>query len=93
MDEDIATAYDAGYEDGVGVGIHMEQYDNDRRNEKRLDALQRIGYTYSVTEVKLIKSFSMLSNEGQSKAVERIEELTEIPKYQKEKASDEDPKP
>lgn len=83
MDEDISTAYDAGYDDGVGVGIHMEQYDNDRRNEKRLEALKRIGYTYTGNEIKLITAFSRLNEEGQQKTIERVEELTEIPKYQK----------
>ena len=33
----------------------------------------------------LLSAFSQLNEEGQRKAVERVEELTEIPKYQKEK--------
>ena len=33
---------------------------------------------------KLVAAFSLLNEEGQQKAVERVEELTEIPKYQKE---------
>lgn len=33
----------------------------------------------------LLAAFSQLNDEGQGKAVERVEELTEIPKYQKEK--------
>lgn len=32
--------------------------------------------------------FDQLNDEGQSKAVERVEELTEIPKYQKEPPQD-----
>lgn len=32
----------------------------------------------------LISAFELLNEEGQQKAVERVEELTEIPKYQKE---------
>lgn len=43
------------------------------------------GYYFSDAEKKLIKAFSKLSNEGQQKAIERVEELTEIPKYQKKK--------
>lgn len=31
----------------------------------------------------IIRAFSKLNDEGQSKAVERVEELTEIPKYKK----------
>ena len=37
----------------------------------------------------LLESFDQLNDEGQCKAVERVEELTEIPKYQKEKAPSE----
>lgn len=33
----------------------------------------------------LLAAFDQLNDEGQNKAVERVEELTEIPKYQKEK--------
>ena len=31
----------------------------------------------------LIVAFTKLNSEGQDKAVERVEELTEVPKYQK----------
>lgn len=37
---------------------------------------------------ELIKSFSQLNKAGQAKAVERVEELTEIPKYQKKPPQD-----
>lgn len=33
---------------------------------------------------KLMEYFSLLNQDGQEKAVERVEELTEIPKYQKD---------
>lgn len=33
---------------------------------------------------KLMEFFSLLNRDGQEKAVERVEELTEIPKYQKD---------
>lgn len=33
---------------------------------------------------RLLAVFDQLNNEGQQKAVERVEELTEIPKYKKE---------
>lgn len=42
------------------------------------------GYSFSPKELALIKAFSQLTPEGQQKAVERIEELAEIPKYKKE---------
>ena len=37
-----------------------------------------------LSNVSLVDAFSLLSPEGQQKAIERVEELTEIPKYQKE---------
>lgn len=40
------------------------------------------GYSFSKTEEELIQSFSELNPSGQQEAVKRIEELTEIPKYQ-----------
>lgn len=40
----------------------------------------------------LLYAFEQLNDEGQQKAVERVNELTEIPKYQKT-APDENPKP
>lgn len=36
----------------------------------------------------IIQEFSKLNHEGQAKAVERVEELTEIPKYQKKPPQD-----
>lgn len=36
----------------------------------------------------LLAAFSQLNPEGQTKAVERVEELTEIPKYQKKPPQD-----
>lgn len=36
----------------------------------------------------LLKQFAGLNTDGQQKAVERVEELTEIPKYQREKPQD-----
>ena len=41
------------------------------------------GYSFSDCEVKLINAFTLLNEDGQQKAIERVEELTEIPKYQK----------
>ena len=43
------------------------------------------GYAFSEKEMELVKAFSQLNPDGQNKAVERVEELAEIPKYQKEK--------
>lgn len=47
------------------------------------DTIHRIGYSFSEAEAATVQAFSKLNPSGQSKAVERVEELTEIPKYQK----------
>lgn len=40
-------------------------------------------YAFSATEKNLILAFSSLNDEGQEKAVERVQELAEIPRYQR----------
>lgn len=42
-------------------------------------------YSFSERERVLVRKFNKLNPAGQEIAVERVEELTEIPKYQKEK--------
>ena len=50
------------------------------------DLKQFLGMDESKDEEKeLVTYFQMLNNDGQQKAVERVKELTEIPRYQKEK--------
>lgn len=51
----------------------------------RYDALTEQDY---LSIKNLIDIYSQLNPEGQSKAVERVEELTEIPKYKKEPPQD-----
>ena len=43
---------------------------------------------YSELEMRLLTAFSQLNPDGQNKAIERVEELTEIPKYKKEPPQD-----
>ena len=45
-------------------------------------------YTYSVVEQRLIDFFAELNEDGQQKAIERVAELAEIPKYQKPPSAD-----
>lgn len=46
------------------------------------NSLKEKGYTFSLEEETVIFFLSKLNSSGQKKAIERIEELTEIPKYQ-----------
>lgn len=46
------------------------------------------GYSFGTTEERLIRVFSSLNDAGQQKAVERVEELSEIPKYQRQPPQD-----
>lgn len=46
------------------------------------DVAQLVGLS-SDNKAQLLEAFDKLNEEGQNKAVERVEELTEIPKYKK----------
>lgn len=48
------------------------------------------GYTFSENEKNIVSSLAMLNDTGQQEALKRIQELTEIPRYQRTKAG-EDP--
>lgn len=74
------TAQEA-YEKGVDIATAAHDYLDNLTNE----LWKEYGYSGSEAEVQLVKAFSQLNPDGQAKAVERVEELTEIPKYQKEK--------
>ena len=55
--------------------------------EKVIDAVaaqdrKKSGYTFSEKETRLIGAFSSLNSSGQTEAVKRVEELTEIRRYQ-----------
>lgn len=77
-DEITSAAYDAGFEEGVNEDV------NQWKRHLSLSLSQQFGYSHSDIEISLIKLFSQLTEEGQQKAIERVEELTEIPKYRKE---------
>lgn len=47
-----------------------------------------LNYSFSDAEKEIVDLLAKLNHEGQAKAVERVEELTEIPKYQKEPPQD-----
>ena len=68
------NAYDEGFQDGV----ESEEWQNHVIDE----LWKRDGYTGSDMEVKLINAFSSLNPSGQTEAVKRVEELTEIRRYQ-----------
>lgn len=58
---------------------------NARLEEEVEDHRKEMEDTYlpGCTKV-LVNAFNLLNEEGQQKAIERVEELTEIPKYKKE---------
>lgn len=70
----VRLGYDVGYTLGKREWIeYLEKY---------------LGYTFSDAEQKIVDLLEKLNEEGQNKAAERVEELTEIPKYQKESPQD-----
>lgn len=65
--------YKAGFKLGV-YGTDHDIYGN----------LIMKGYTFSTQEEQIVAVLSQLNSSGQQKAVERVEELTEIPRYRAE---------
>lgn len=54
---------------------------------------KRLGYTFSEQERTLVAEFRILTDEGKAKAIERVQELTEIPRYRLQDAPDEPQEP
>lgn len=69
------VAFNAGYEDGFNAA--------DCEHRIIDEAWKQDGYSGSDIEGRLISAFSSLNDDGQAVAVERIEELTQIAKYQR----------
>lgn len=63
--------------------IKAAHEDEERENAAAEDESTPPETQHTGPETKLLSAFSQLNEEGQQKAVERVEELTEIPKYQK----------
>lgn len=83
MTGDIAEAHSIGYSEGLERARNEEDEIYRRQSSLRNAILESMGYSFSQTEMHLIRTLSQLTPEGQQKAVERIEELAEIPKYRK----------
>ena len=75
---DLFTADDIafvriGYEAGHKIG-----------GENWIEYLEKmLGYSFSGVEQEIVCLLKRLNDEGQQKALERVEELTEIPKYRR----------
>lgn len=78
LDDAEAQVYEA-YSSGFDAGVRAEEISNLAFHSVMYDD----GYRLTEVEVQLVSAFSQLNDEGQQKAVERVEELTEIPKYKK----------
>lgn len=80
--------FEEGYRAGFETGIET----NSRTTTIESLAIKAVweedGYAFSEREMQLVKAFSQLNPDGQNKAIERVEELTEIPKYKKEPPQD-----
>lgn len=74
--------------DALGVDIYEVFSDEQREifieGEASGISVLNLGFVaLSFPEKRLVDAFNQLNDEGQQKAVERVEELTEIPKYKK----------
>lgn len=78
--DDLSLAYDTGIKDGA----ELEAWSNQMIDE----LTRREGYSFSEEEGQLITAFSSLNPSGQTEAVKRVSELTEIPRYQRSDAQD-----
>lgn len=74
MSEAAKGWYEAGYEEGYDFG-YKEAVTGGEQSDSIIDLDM---------EIRLFRSLSCLNNAGQQKAVERVEELTEIPRYRAE---------
>ena len=81
---------------GVQYGLFLTELDNPEQEEWNNYVLDNAWSSlfaknksnYSELEMRLLTAFSQLNPDGQNKAIERVEELTEIPKYKKEPPQD-----
>lgn len=64
-----AKIFSMGLDEGADVEIQVQK--------------DMFGYSFSRTETWLIAAFSRLNDAGQQRAVECVEELSEIPRYQR----------
>ncbi len=78
----VTPTYLIGFDDQI---FKPEQYSHEELAEIKAGAWAAYKGT---AEQSLLSAFGKLNDEGQSKAVERVEELTEIPKYKKEPPQD-----
>lgn len=82
----VTPTYLIGYDDKI---VRPEQYSQEGLNEIKSGAWAAYqDHIASTTERPILDAFRKLNIEGQQKAIERVEELTEIPKYQKEPPQD-----
>ena len=87
--EDLFDKEKKFFEEGYRLGFESGIEANSKSTTIEALAIKAVwgeeGYAFSEKEMELVKAFSQLNPDGQNKAVERVEELAEIPKYQKEK--------
>lgn len=65
-------------------------FDTDFIVKAIMKAMPDRGYTENLESTELLMAFDKLNDIGQKVAVERVQELTEIPKYQKKKQAEPD---
>lgn len=83
----IATALNLGYSfTKDGEPYFYDFVDTVRKPEyEENEEFNRLQMENSGNTGKIVKTFNKLNTEGQDKAIEQVELLTEIPKYQKDK--------
>ncbi len=68
----------------VATLLSVEDFARPSVSVGSLDFEYSNGYEYSSSKERIMNALDLLNPSGQQVAVERVEELTEIPKYQKD---------
>lgn len=79
-----------GYDIWAPPGISPERLehlrdlrDQVRANQQEFQVFQRVQVDQDISEIEMLDYYNRLNDSGKQVAVERVKELTEIPRYQK----------
>lgn len=76
----------------VGISVALSTSVNDLVSETDSEDWLSLPASYTDEKIEMLAKYLDLMNEsGKAEAVKRVEELTEIPRYQKEKTPSQDP--
>lgn len=81
--KEYAKALDTSVAYLLGWGIHDERFNPNGELCEQSTAFDIVQNVFGAEAVKLMIAFSQLNEQGRNKAIETVNDLLEIPKYQK----------